>query len=194
MNRTQKAIIETFWQILEEKPYNKITVQNIVERCQVNRNTFYYHFQDIPALAEYSIKEWSDQIIRSHCGTESPANCITSFAQEFVKRKTAFIHIYRSACGEALLRYLNEVGLYVVQTYIDNTVRYTDIPPEEKSVFVRYYKCTIVGAVLDWLAVGCSYDLLDFCEKVCFYFEGTSQKAFSKLTAGAAKPAAVKKA
>ena len=64
MNRTKKAISEVFWQLLEEKPYNKITVQNIVERCQVNRNTFYYHFQDIPDLTEYSIKEWTDQVIR----------------------------------------------------------------------------------------------------------------------------------
>lgn len=37
MNRTKKAIIEVFWQLLEEKPYNKITVQNIVERCEVNQ-------------------------------------------------------------------------------------------------------------------------------------------------------------
>ena len=58
MNRTKKAISDAFWQLLEEKPYNKITVQNIVECCQVNRNTFYYHFQDIPALTEYSIKYW----------------------------------------------------------------------------------------------------------------------------------------
>lgn len=44
MNRTKLAIVDTFWQLLEEKPYNKITVQDIVDRCHVNRNTFYYHF------------------------------------------------------------------------------------------------------------------------------------------------------
>ena len=42
MNWTKKAIIDVFWQLLEEKPYSKITVQNIVEHCQINRNTFYY--------------------------------------------------------------------------------------------------------------------------------------------------------
>ena len=36
MNRTKKAIIDAFWQLLEERPYSKITVQSIVECCQVN--------------------------------------------------------------------------------------------------------------------------------------------------------------
>lgn len=35
MNRTKKAISVVFWQLLEEKPYNKITVQNIVDGCQI---------------------------------------------------------------------------------------------------------------------------------------------------------------
>ena len=95
MNRTKKLISDAFWEILEEKPFNRITVQNIVECCQVNRNTFYYHFQDIPALAEYSIKEWAAQVIRDHCTFGTPINCIAPIAQEFMKRKAACIHIYQ---------------------------------------------------------------------------------------------------
>ena len=56
MNRTKRGISEVFWQLLEEMPYNKITVKAIVDRCQLNRNTFYYHFQDIPALAEATMQ------------------------------------------------------------------------------------------------------------------------------------------
>ena len=52
MKKTKEIIIDAFWQLLEEKPFNKITVQNIVERCALNRNTFYYHFQDIPNLGQ----------------------------------------------------------------------------------------------------------------------------------------------
>ena len=65
MNRTKLAIVDTFWQLLEEKPYQKITVQDIVDRCRVNRNTFYYHFQDIPSLAEWSVETWADAVIKN---------------------------------------------------------------------------------------------------------------------------------
>lgn len=37
MNRTKSAITNAFWQLLEEKPYSKITVKDIVDRCQINR-------------------------------------------------------------------------------------------------------------------------------------------------------------
>ena len=46
MKRTKELLTDTFWELLEEKAYSKITVNDIVSRCDVNRNTFYYHFQD----------------------------------------------------------------------------------------------------------------------------------------------------
>ena len=52
MNRTKLVIVDIFWQLLEEKSYHKITVQDIVDHCRVNRNTFDYHFQDIPSLTD----------------------------------------------------------------------------------------------------------------------------------------------
>ncbi len=181
MNRTKKAISEVFWELLEEKPYNKITVQNIVECCQVNRNTFYYHFRDIPDLAEYSIKEWTDQVIKNNCRFGSPINCIIPIAQEFVKRKRAFIHIYHSSCGEALIRYLNEVSFHIVRSYIDRATDSVPVSKEDKEVFVRYYKCTFAGIVLDWLAADVSYDLIDFCRRICYVFEGSGKEAFQRL-------------
>ena len=50
MKRTKELLTDTFWELLEEKAYSKITVNDIVSRCDVNRNTFYYHFQDIPSF------------------------------------------------------------------------------------------------------------------------------------------------
>ena len=49
MVRTREAIINAFTQLLDERPLNKITVKDIVARCDINRNTFYYYFPDIPA-------------------------------------------------------------------------------------------------------------------------------------------------
>lgn len=42
---------EVFWELLEEKPYSAITVKLITQRAGVNRNTFYYHFQNIDDMA-----------------------------------------------------------------------------------------------------------------------------------------------
>ena len=37
MKRTKELLTDTFWELLEEKAYSKITVNDIVSRCDVNR-------------------------------------------------------------------------------------------------------------------------------------------------------------
>lgn len=47
---------QAFWDLLEEKPYSKITVGEVVKRAQVNRNAFYYHFDNLDELANYALE------------------------------------------------------------------------------------------------------------------------------------------
>ena len=49
---TKKAMIESFLNLLAKKPLEKITVRDIVDDCGINRNTFYYYFQDTYAVVE----------------------------------------------------------------------------------------------------------------------------------------------
>lgn len=49
---TQKAILATFQEMLEEMPFDRITVSAIVKRCEISSNTFYYHFRDIYDLLD----------------------------------------------------------------------------------------------------------------------------------------------
>lgn len=49
---TKRAIIESFLRLVGKKPLDKITVRDLVDDCGINRNTFYYYFQDIYAVME----------------------------------------------------------------------------------------------------------------------------------------------
>lgn len=44
--RTNLLILNSFNQLLTEKPFTKITVAEIVKRAMIHRNTFYQHFED----------------------------------------------------------------------------------------------------------------------------------------------------
>lgn len=59
---TQKAIIGTFEEMLEEMPFDKITVSALVKRCGVSANTFYYHYQDIYALLDVWLEKTVNDI------------------------------------------------------------------------------------------------------------------------------------
>ncbi len=50
---TKKALAASLKKLLEKQPLSKITVTDITEDCEVNRHTFYYHFQDV-----YDLIDW----------------------------------------------------------------------------------------------------------------------------------------
>mgnify|MGYP000269679267 FL=1 len=54
---TKRALESSLKKLLLEKPLNKITVTDICEDCGISRMTFYYHFQDIYDLVEWSCLE-----------------------------------------------------------------------------------------------------------------------------------------
>ena len=181
MSHTKAVIKDAFWQLLEEKPYSSITVKDIVNRCQVNRNTFYYHFQDIPSLLELVIREWTDEIIQRCRATGSPIDCITAIMEEGSKRKTAILHIYRSVHLEDFLNYIDKLALYVIRSYVDTATAGLPVRPEEKKLLVRFYKCVFVGCTLDWLRTGMKYDLQSSARQLSGLLAGSGEHAFLKL-------------
>jgi AcrR family transcriptional regulator len=179
-NRTEIVITEAFERLLEERPLTKITVKDIVERCGVNRNTFYYHFQDIPSLIERSLKEKADQIILDNCRLESPLDCIRLVIQYCSDHKRAGLHIYRSVQREVFLDALERVALYAVTEYVETATAGMEISPTDKRLLIGYYKCTLTGAALDWLDAGMEYDLLAAAERICELFAGAGKQAILK--------------
>lgn len=46
INRTQSALRNAFLELIEEKEYDSITVEEITERANLGRSTFYLHYRD----------------------------------------------------------------------------------------------------------------------------------------------------
>ena len=56
IKRTRKYIREAFTQILAEKSFKSITVKEITDRAEVNRATFYAHYEDKYALLHEALQ------------------------------------------------------------------------------------------------------------------------------------------
>ncbi len=59
--KTKNNIKSSFIQLLREKDFNEITVQDILDKALINRKTFYNHYQDKYDLAEQLIHEFFDE-------------------------------------------------------------------------------------------------------------------------------------
>src|SRR5512139_1794167 len=57
VKRTRELIQRSFMEIVDEKGFNSLSVQDITARAGINRATFYAHFPDKYALLDYAIGE-----------------------------------------------------------------------------------------------------------------------------------------
>lgn len=59
--RSRRLIRQAFLELLRQKPYEKITVTDIVTRADINRSTFYAHYPDVRGLVEEIVGETISQ-------------------------------------------------------------------------------------------------------------------------------------
>ena len=57
VKRTRGLILQSFDSLLAEKKFENISVQDVTDKAQINRATFYAHFQDKYALLDHSINK-----------------------------------------------------------------------------------------------------------------------------------------
>ena len=154
---TARAIRETFLQILNEKPLASITVKEIVTRCGINRNTFYYHFRDIPQLVETIVEEDAARIIDETFAMHSLEECLRRAIDFALLHQRAVLNIYASERSTFELS-LWRVSEHVVRSYIASN---SDSEGNHRQEAIVYYlKCVLFGLVSGWLESGMDDDIL----------------------------------
>ena len=126
-NFTQKAIRASFIKLLNQKPLSQITIKDIVDDCGVNRNTFYYYFQDLPDLVETITKEEAEQLIRRYPTIDTTDQCLDALIGFALENRKAVLHIYNSVNRDLYERYQWRVCRYVVEIYLDGVLKERNI-------------------------------------------------------------------
>ncbi len=157
---TKDSIKTAFIKLLNERPLSKISVKSIVDICNVSRNTFYYHFQDIPNLLEEIIMEAADTMILENSTAKSMGKCIES-AYEFVKRnRKAVDHIYHSVDRAAYEDFLMRMCAHTAKVQVDDLLTDVTIPPEDREALTYFVKCQFFGLCMDWTRNGMQEDIV----------------------------------
>ncbi len=73
------TIAKAFLELSKTKSVDKITVKDLVERCGISRQTFYYHFQDILEVIEWSVQQAAQEILERSAGAEDPMETLRAF-------------------------------------------------------------------------------------------------------------------
>lgn len=173
---TRESLKSALLRLLEERPLREITVKDLVQSCGVNRNTFYYHFKDIPALLEELVADQADRIIAAQGPALSLADCLETAARFALERRQAVLHINQSAHRDLFELCLMDVCRRVVEDYAAAAIGSVPIPPEDRAVIIRFYQCECFGQVMAWLNDGMRYDIGKQFRRLCYLGEGMTER------------------
>lgn len=152
---------QAFLQLIEEKPFGKITVNDIVERAGVHRNTFYYHYQSIPALLQEICNKMAEKMISVYEDLRTPADCVLPLVRLSLEHRTAVSHIYYSDVRNIQMDFVRKISRFSIEHYIDNVTERTGIGNRDKETMTRFFTAGLVGVWTEWVEDGMDADPSD---------------------------------
>lgn len=177
---TKKAIVESFIRLLNQKPLDKITVKEIVDDCGINRNTFYYHFEDIRALLTFVIDAEVEQVLTAHASVASLEEGFIAAANFALSNKRAVYHIYNSVSREELERYLNSIAEDVMRSMVEGIEESKNVEEEDLELIIHFYKSGLVGIAAGWIGEGMKADPEVLIRRLGRLLEGSIAEALKK--------------
>ena len=178
---TKAAIMDAFVTEINERPLDKITVTDLVKDCGINRNTFYYYFHDIYALASAVLERGIDGMLNSLAQPVrfSELFCrLTDYAQ---KNRRLVYHIYHS--NHVLIEqhvFLGVSRVILERMHSENeSLGHAEKTLEQLTAFYAY---ALTGSFLQWLNRGMREPLNDYIEQMNCLLDG-SPRAILENTA-----------
>ncbi len=169
---TKKMIREVFIKMLNERPLDKITVTAITEECEINRNTFYYHYTDIYEILSEIFQTELGTVIDEYNDTLSWEESFLLAAKFALQNKKAIYHVYNSMQREELENYMYNVSGNVMIQYVDRVSDGISASSGDKKLIASFYQCALTEMVLRWIASGMKEDPDTIIRRIGQLFDG----------------------
>ena len=106
VQRTKKALITTFSDLLETKSFDNITIQDLCEKANVRRSTFYRHFNDKYDLLNHIVGTLIEYFRTLHLPEIDPKDP-RQFFNKFMKDILLFI-----SDNKAMIKSVISINIY----------------------------------------------------------------------------------
>lgn len=183
---TKQAIRNSFIKLLNERPVSQIRIKDIVEDCGINRNSFYYHYQDMPSMIEEIILDEVNIMIRQYPTIDSVEKCLDVAISFALENRRAAMHLYHSSNRDLFEQYLWRACDYTVRTYFAAAFAEYPIEESDKSSIIQHCKWLCFGAAVDWLNGGMKEDIQMIFHRICQLRKGMLEEMVRRSMEGEA--------
>ena len=149
MPMDMKAVIaDNLRELLKHKKLDKITVKELVEMCNISRQTFYYHFQDIMDVIVWHQNQVLKQSIEKNLSAPTYQDAIRGIVQEIFQSRDLIEQLLSSQRREDVER----LFLQAVRSYLQEILRMkapsATVSAGDIETILCFYSCGLVGTVL----------------------------------------------
>ena len=151
---TKAAFADALKKMMAVKPMEKITVKDLVEICGVNRQTFYYHFDDIYDLLEWVFEEDAKRSLPKEVVYDHWREDVMIFFEYLYENRSFVINIFNSNSRLYMLRFLKERLQSCIRAFADIVARDMNIDRQDFDFVIEFYVNGVIGIISQWLDLG----------------------------------------
>lgn len=178
---TKRALAASFKKLLAEKTMDKITIVDIVEDCEVNRQTFYYHFKDIYDLVEWIYTSETSKVLGDKKTYDTWQQGFTQIFKYVLDNKPFVVNTYHSISREHLEKYLYNETYNLLLGVIEEKAVGMSVREDDKAFIADFYKFAFVGLMLEWIGKGMRENPASIIERLSIVTHGDIVKSLEKF-------------
>ena len=179
---TKRALEASLKKLLNQKPLNKITINDITEDCGVNRMTFYYHFKDIYDLVDWILTEDAIKVMEGRRSFDTWTEAFQDILQQVQTNRTLVLNVYRSVGREQVEQYLYRLLDPMLKEFADRETTDITVQDADKQFVIDFYKYALVGMVLEWIRRDMKTDPAVMTERLGKMIHGDLRRALCRLS------------
>ena len=150
---TKKMLANALKEQMKKKSFQKITVSELVSITNMNRKTFYYHFENIYDLLKWMLEEEAIDVVKHFDLLVDYEEAIT-FVLNYLDQNNHIIKCAYDSIGRDELKRFFYTDFYdIIVSIIENAEKNTQkkLNTNYKEFLIDFYMEALTGILLDWI-------------------------------------------
>ncbi|TCT15612.1 TetR family transcriptional regulator [Natranaerovirga pectinivora] len=178
---TKKKLANALKILMGERPFEKIKIQDIVDLCDMNRRTFYYHFQDIYELLEWFYHEEALKQFEINSTYESWPKEVLYLFNYIESNKEITLCAFKSLGRAYLEDFMYKIVFRVVKNITYEMAEGLDVKEMQKDFLAHFYTVTLVGLITHWIQADCKENPVEITNMTKVIVKGTMVNALNQF-------------
>ena len=152
--QTKMRLAASLKKFMQKKSFEKITVSEILEDCDIARPTFYYHFKDIYDLLEWTFENEVLDLLMQSKNLSTWKDGLLLSLNYIIENKKFCLCAYNSLDWRVFDRMLSRIAVPVVKSFIEEIGKDIPAKPEHIDFLADFYTSALACIYAKWLSTG----------------------------------------